>query len=222
MIFIKRIFKYILLSIKWHGKCKFSFDSEIAYQSRFEGCNRIFSGTTFRGKLGFGSYIAHHSVILANVGRFTSIASNCRIASGRHPYTAPFVTTSPMFFSLLKQNGDTFATEQMFKEYNWLTAETSIEIGSDCWIGDGVTFIDGVSIATGAVVLANAVVTKDVPPYSIVGGIPAKVLRYRYDEETIHFLLNSKWWEKDPQWLRANWRIMTDLNLFKKKFELQQ
>ena len=70
-----------------------------------------------------------------------------------------------------------------------------VEIGNDVWIGEAVFINDGVKIGTGAVVGAHSVVTKDVPPYAIVAGVPAKMIRYRFDEETIQKLLESKWWE---------------------------
>ena len=73
----------------------------------------------------------------------------------------------------------------------------------------------GITIGTGAVVLARAVVTNDVPPYAIVGGVPARVLRYRYDEETIRFLLESKWWEKSLNWYKAHWKLFLDMDKFK-------
>ena len=98
------------------------------------------------------------------------------------------------------------------------TDTMNIKIGNDCWVGEGVTFIGGTEIHDGAVILAGAYVVKDVPPYAIVGGIPAKVIGYRYDDETIDFLLYNKWWEKDVAWFKENWKLMTDLNQFKKYF----
>ena len=79
-------------------------------------------------------------------------------------------------------------------------------IGHDCWIGSGVRIMGGVSIGTGAVVAAGAVVTHDVPPYAIVAGVPAKVLRYRFDSETVQALLASRWWECDI----LNWNADVD------------
>ena len=75
--------------------------------------------------------------------------------------------------------------------------------------------IGGVHIADGAVVLAGAVVTKDVPPYAIVGGFPAKIIQYRYDEETINFLLNIQWWNNSEDWFKEHWRLLTDINRLK-------
>lgn len=72
------------------------------------------------------------------------------------------------------------------------------------WIGDDVTFVGGVKVGNGAVVGAGALVTKDVPPYAIVGGIPAKVIRYRFTPEQIEFLISNNWWDKPNEWLRSN------------------
>ena len=70
----------------------------------------------------------------------------------------------------------------------------------------------------GAVVLAHAVVTKDVPPYAIVGGVPAKVIGYRYDEDTIDFLLKVKWWNKDKKWFKEHWELLCDIDKMKTYF----
>ena len=160
--------------------------------------------------MGYGSYIASNSTIVGNIGKFTSIASEVCTNLGIHPLTNPYVSTSPMFFSLLKQSGKTFAKKQMFHEF-----KKPINIGNDCWIGQRVFIVGGVNIGDGAIVLAGAVVTKDVPPYAIVGGVPAKILKYRYDEDTIQLLLKTKWWNKPIQWLEENWYSFNDIEKFK-------
>ena len=93
-----------------------------------------------------------------------------------------------------------------------------VKIGSDCWIGEGVFLVGGIEIADGAMVLAHAVVTHNVPPYAIVGGVPAKIIGYRYDDETIQFLLKVQWWNKPIQWLKENWELLSDLKKFKQTF----
>ena len=157
-------------------------------QSNFEGANKIYPHTSFEGRMGYGSYIGPYCEIKANIGRFTSISPYVRTNRGIHPISAPYATTCPMFFSIRKQNGKTFADTMVFKEVKEFP-----QIGNDVWIGENVFFQGGISIGDGAVVLAGAVVTKDVPPYAIAGGVPAKVLKYRYDENTVKFLQEFKW-----------------------------
>ena len=115
------------------------------------------------------------------------------------------------------RSGSTFATEQMFEELKFAVPEKQlgVGVGSGVWIGERAMIIGGVHIADGAVVLAGAVVTKDVPPYAIVGGVPAKIIRYRYDEETINFLLNIQWWNNSENWFKEHWRLLTDINRLK-------
>lgn len=115
---------------------------------------------------------------------------------------------------MAKQTGDTFATRQCIEEFRYTASGTAVAIGNDCWIGARVSIISGVTIHDGAVVLAGAVVTKDVPPYAIVGGVPARVLKYRYDEDTIQVLLNSQWWNRDIEWLRDNWELFNNIDEF--------
>ena len=77
------------------------------------------------------------------------------------------------------------------------SAFKKVTIGNDVWIGHGAVINQGVSIGTGAIIGSNAVVTKDVPPYAVVAGVPAKILKYRFDDDTIKLLLKSKWWNMD-------------------------
>ena len=109
----------------------------------------------------------------------------------------------------------------MFEELKFAVPEKQldIEIGNDVWIGERAMIIGGVHIADGSVVQAGAVVSKDVPPYAIVGGVPAKVIGYRYDEETIDFLLKVKWWNNSYEWFKENWRLLSDINELKKYYK---
>ncbi len=175
--------------------------------------------SSFYGKMGLGSYISGHTRLNADIGRFTSIGPNVKVINATHPMKEPFVTTSPLFFSLDRSKNpehETFAKKQMFHEFRYYDKERQIDIyiGNDCWIGTDVTFIGGIVVHDGAVVLAKALVTKDVPPYAIVGGVPARVIGYRYDEDTIKWLLDTKWWNKSKEWLQKNWELLCNMDDF--------
>lgn len=205
---------------KYRKKCTFGKAVKLYGMCVFEGMNKIHDNTEFSGILGFGSYISSNCKIIGDVGRFTSIGPLVRTNSGTHPYKYPYVSTCPSFYSLNKgnnQNGGTFANEQRFEELRTVDNEKkySVKIGSDCWIGEGAFLVGGVQVGDGAVVLAHAVVTKDVPPYAIVGGVPAKIIDFRYKEEDIKILLSTKWWNLPIQWVKNNWTVFSDFNLFK-------
>lgn len=210
-MFVKQLLKYIIIKIRYGNKLDFNLSSTITFNSSFEGANKINKNAFFCGRLGYGSYIGSRSILFANVGRFSSIAPEVSTNIGIHPITYPFVSTSPMFYSLLKQTGKTFAKKQAFNEF-----KPYVNIGNDCWIGQKVFLAGGVNIGDGAIVLAGAVVIKDVPPYAIVGGVPAKILKYRYDDDTIQLLLKVKWWDKSVNWLENHWELFSDIERFKR------
>ncbi len=212
MALFKRMAGNILFRLHWRkkGSVLCHRTATVSKNSRFEGANKVYPYAVFEGSMGYGTYIGPHSEIQADIGRFTSISSHVRTNAGIHPMSEPFVTTSPMFYSVRKQAGQTFANKMMFDEF-----KEPAKIGNDVWIGENVFFVGGVTIGDGAVVLAGAVVTKDVPPYAVVGGVPAKVLKYRYDEETIRFLLDIKWWDMDKDFLREHWELLCDVDKLK-------
>ena len=111
-----------------------------------------------------------------------------RIGLGGHPLN--LISTNSIFYSENKTAiRNDWRCKISFNEHK------PTKIGNDVWIGEFVTIVGGVNIGDGAVIATKSVVTKDVPPYAIVGGIPAKVIKYRFDEETIGALLQSKWWD---------------------------
>jgi acetyltransferase-like isoleucine patch superfamily enzyme len=145
----------------------------------------------------------------AKIGKFCSVGPNCLIGWGLHP-TKNFVSTHPIFYSLGKQVGITFADKNYFDEFK------QISIGNDVWIGAGCIVFDGVTIGDGAIIAAGAVVNKDVPDYAIYGGVPAKLISYRFDDETINLLTKEKWWDNDIKWLKEHFRIFLNIEDYKK------
>lgn len=221
---IKRLIKYIILKIRWRRELRFHFTSYISLDSKFEGMNQIHPHASFRGELGYGSYIGQYASVDGKIGKFTSVAPYVRCNAGRHPYTYPYVSTAPCFFSLNtnhSQNGGSFATRQSYDEISYADEDRkfAVIIGNDCWIGEGAFIVGGIKIEDGAVVLAHAVATKDVPPYAIVGGVPAKIIGYRYSREDIKLLLKVKWWNNSNLWFKKNWKLLTDFHELKKYYE---
>lgn len=155
-------------------------------------------------KMGMYSYSASMFPPKTSIGRYCSIASNVRIMSSQHPLTR--FTTSPVTIpgEIVGKSWDFDEkastggfTQVPFNQHK--SSDTKVMIENDVWIGQDVLLKAGVCIGTGSVVAAGAVVTKDVPPYAIVGGVPAKVIRYRFSQETRAKLLNLKWWDY-PVW----------------------
>ena len=160
-------------------------------------------------RLGEYSYIAKNCMIRhCEIGKFCSIGPNFCCGLGIHPTDG--ISTAPMFYSTAKQNGMTLCGENKVKE------SKQTVIGNDVFIGANVTVLDGVRISDGAVIGAGAVVVDDIPPYAIAVGVPAKVVKYRFDEPTVKALLEKQWWngsEEELQQVERNfWDVETFLN----------
>ena len=170
--------------------------------------NTIYENVSLRNvELGDFTYISRHSEIMNTIfGKFCSVGGHCKIGLGIHP--TDMVSTHPSFFSKEQQAQISFTEKNEIVEYK------KIVIGNDVWIGTAAIIVDGVSIGDGAIIAAGAVVTKDVPAYAVVGGVPAKVIRYRFTENKIAKLKASKWWDKDISWLRAHQKEMLDIDSF--------
>ena len=136
------------------------------------------------------------------IGKFCSIAHNVQIfLSGNH--RLDWISTYP--FSVV------------FKSFSYIKGHPSskgdVIIGNDVWIGANVIILSGISIGNGAVIAAGSVITKNVPPFSIFGGNPAKFIKYRFDQKTIKKLLEIGWWEKDIDWIKERIEILLSPNI---------
>jgi acetyltransferase-like isoleucine patch superfamily enzyme len=142
-------------------------------------------------KIGRYSYISS-GYIYSNttIGRYCSIAVNVIIGADEHP--VDWLSTSP-----IQYKNDEFFSFNTTQQYTLKSNDLTTIIGNDVWIGANACIKRGVTIGDGSIIGAGAVVTKNVPPYAIMGGIPAKVIRYRFNEEIIEKLLELKWWNKE-------------------------
>lgn len=166
-------------------------------------------------QVGDFTYIQENSSLHATkIGKFTAIGPGVRAGMGNHP-TATFVTIHPMFYS------DTNLLPLHFPDKSYFQETRDISIGNDVWIGANVLIMDGVVIGNGAIVAAGAVVTKNVAPYAIVGGVPARLLKYRFDVAQIDYLLDFRWWDKEVTWMAKNWLLWHDIGRFIKETQKQ-
>lgn len=146
--------------------------------------------------MGKYSYMGkNNSVCNTDIGAFCSIASYCAIGGGAH--STDVISTSPVFLKGKNIFGKNFA--EFDCEIN-----KKVTIGNDVWIGESVFIKDGITIGDGAVIGAHSVVTHDIPDYAVVAGAPAKLLRYRFDEETVKMLKESEWWTWDDKKIAEN------------------
>lgn len=185
------------------GKCVKIKECELA------GMNSIGANVKLRKvSLGVHTYVASNtSLEHISIGKFCSIGPGVKNHLGNHP-SRVFVSSHPAFYSPNSPTG-AFVEHGHFDEFG-----KNVEIGNDVWIGAESLLMDGVAIGNGAIVAARSVVTKHVPPYAIVGGIPAKLIRYRFDEEEIELLEESRWWNRDLSWIKKHISLFHDVKKF--------
>lgn len=163
----------------------------------------------YRSKIGKYSYIGNKSFVSdTDIGNFTSISTDCYIGGTTHPID--WVSTSPVFHkweNIMKKN---FAHHE-FEIFN------RTKIGNDVWIGNRVMIKAGVTIGDGAIIGMGSVVTKDVGPYEIWAGNPAKMIRKRFDDNKIEKIINTKWWNWNDEKIEENAEIFNNVEEFERR-----
>lgn len=162
-------------------------------------------GDTVITKVDIGDYSylqTHGRIFNCSIGKFCSIAPSVTIAPGIHDISC--VTTHP---SLVQRD---IPLPKVLVTKNNIVDFKKVIIGHDVWIGEKAIILDGITIGNGAVIAAGAVVNQNVEPYSVVGGVPARHIKFRFDAEVRKSIENSHWWDKPEEWFMEHDGIMLD------------
>lgn len=174
----------------------------------------LFAHTTlFDSSIDDYSYMAGlGQVIYSTIGKFCSIANSTVINPGNHPQWR--VT---QHHSTYRRRQYGFGTKDDEEFFQW-RKDDACHLGHDIWIGHGAIILAGVNIGTGSVIGAGAVVTKDIPEYSVAVGVPAKVIKKRFSGDIIEKLLKSQWWDWDRKTLETRFEDLINLDVFLEKY----
>jgi len=210
-VYIKSIFSLKKITYKnlsffayWDEESSFTKQSEVKYFVR------LFKSSIGRySRLNQNCKVAH-----TKIGNFTAIGKGTTIGPGSHPLN--YLSTNSIFYKRNNYRNDWFKPID-FEE------STTVIVGNDVWIGTDAMILNGVTVGDGAVIATKSVVTKNVPPYAIVGGVPAKIINYRFSEEIIKRLLDIKWWDFDDDEIKEHLDIFTNpeitIDLLNKHFK---
>ncbi|KRL54342.1 hypothetical protein FD35_GL002682 [Furfurilactobacillus rossiae DSM 15814] len=186
----------------------------------FEGKNSIDDNNVIANStIGYGTFIGSHTRFIdVSIGRYSSIGDHVTVVLGSHP-ARTFVSTHPAFYSMKAQAGFTYARKQLFDDIKYVDEKEfiSVKIGNDVWIGNSVNILNGVTVGDGAILAAGAVVTEDVKPYEIVGGVPAKQIRFRFSQKERDFLIKHPWFNEKPDVLAQHLESMKNVEKYLKE-----
>ncbi len=218
---IKELVISFIIRQKNKSKLKCARSAIIDNRDFFEGNNFIGQNASVLDCfMGNASYIAFESNLShCIIGRYTCIGPYVKIISGKHPVR--FASIHPFFYTKENQIGLSFVEKTKFKEHDYIDTEHHyhVLIGNDVWIGSGAQIMAGIKVGDGAIIAAGALVTKDVSPYTIVAGVPAKEIKKRFDEETIARFIKIRWWDSDETIIKDNAELFEDVEQMLNKFE---
>jgi acetyltransferase-like isoleucine patch superfamily enzyme len=199
--------KYLLGILKNLFNPALSLFVEIDNKSHVDRNAKVYSHVHIASStIGAYSYVGRNSrIVHADIGRFCSIASETKVGMGTH--TLDKLSTSPIFTE--KKNG----TAHSWTCVSNVNPYKRVTVGNDVWIGVRVMIMGGVSIGDGAVIAAGSIVTKDIPPYSVAAGVPAKVIRYRFPQDVINRLEALKWWNLPDEVLKEHIHLFQQENI---------
>lgn len=161
----------------------------------------------FKSSINSYSYVSPFTILIdCDIGKYTSIGPGCKIGLGIHSIDK--VSTSPYLYN-----------DELFKKTNDSDFKRVI-IGNDVWIGANALILGGVTIGSGAVIGAGAVVTKDIAPYAVVVGCPAKIIKFRFSEAERERIICNPWWEKPHSIIMKNKDNFNSIETFMKQNEI--
>jgi acetyltransferase-like isoleucine patch superfamily enzyme len=205
-IYINELYSLSRLQKK-HPSCVFYSGAKIT-KTMFGNYNVVFNNVLMDScTIGDHTYIQKTTTLFnADIGKFCSIASGVSIGPGVHKTDG--VSTHPVFYLKNTPLAKIYCDTDLFIP----TKRTTI--GHDVWIGEKAIILDGVTIGTGAIIAAGSVVTKDVAPYAIVGGVPAKQIKFRFEEGEMELLLKSEWWDYSEYWFEKHYKTLNNISEF--------
>ncbi|MFE8048555.1 DapH/DapD/GlmU-related protein [Brenneria goodwinii] len=178
------------------------------YESSFSDYVRIDRNNFIRNSyIGLCTYTGQFTTIMnCSIGNFCSISWGVTIGPGEHDYHR--VTSHDFLYNPIYGIKPNTEIKEVYDRF-----EKPLHIGNDVWIGTNVSVLRGISIGDGAVVGANSVVVHDVPPYAIVAGCPARVIKYRFNEEQIKSLIDIAWWNLPINVIKDNFSVFSSIDI---------